>query len=402
MTTSTPRRDPHEGLRDATAPQLAWLHRELADWQSAGILDAGQAAAIAGRYRSIAQVRRFSLGHLMLALGALFVGVGLIWLVAANLDQLPPLLRFAVVAAFWLAFLVGGELAAPRLTPGVRGALRLLAALTYGATIFQAAQSMQVPAYEPALLGLWSAGTLLHAYLTRAVTPLLVGIGAGLVWWIWQPLADSASGAGAVLALGTAAVLAVSLAVVHDRDLEAFALVWRTVGCALAMVALFVAAIPYTTTDGFEWNLWLVLVLGAAAVAATVAVALARGTARWEPLGAVAVLGFSVLMVLWDTGTDTSSVDAADWAHAAIGVVAYVVVAVGLAALGTLRDNPALTAIAMVALVVFTTFQSFAVFAAIIQGAWLFVVLGLVFIGTGVLFDRARREISANLEGSES
>ncbi|WP_159081361.1 DUF2157 domain-containing protein [Nocardioides sediminis] len=403
MTTSTPRRDPHEGLRDATAPQLAWLHRELADWQSAGILDADQAAAIAGRYRTVAQTRRFSLGRLLLALGALFVGVGLIWLVAANLDQLPPLLRFAVVAAFWLAFLVGGELAEPRLTPGVLGALRLLAALTFGATIFQAAQSMQVPAYEPVLLGLWSAGTLVHAYLTRSAMPLLVGIGTGLVWWIWQPLAGSASGAGAVLALGTAAVLAVSLAVVQDRGgMEAFAFAWRTIGCALALVALFAAAIPYTTTDGFEWNLWLVLDLVAAGVAAAVALAVARGTARWEPLGALAVLGFSVLMVLWDTGTDTSSVDAADWAHAAIGVAAYVVVAVGLAALGTLRDNPALTAIAMVALVVFTTFQSFAVFAAIIQGAWLFVVLGLVFIGTGVLFDRARREISANLEGSSS
>ena len=46
------------------------------------------------------------------------------------------------------------ELAAPRLTPAVLGALRLLAALAFGATIFQAAQSLQVPAYEPVLLGL--------------------------------------------------------------------------------------------------------------------------------------------------------------------------------------------------------------------------------------------------------
>ena len=36
----------------------------------------------------------------------------------------------------------------------------------------------------------------------------------------------------------------------------------------------------------------------------------------------------------------------------------------------------------MTALVVlFTTFQSFAVFAEIIQGAWLFLVLGLIFLG---------------------
>jgi uncharacterized membrane protein len=404
MTTSTPPRGPHDHRREATAVQLSWLRRELADWQAAGIVDPEQAAAISGRYRTVAETRRFSLGRLLLALGALFVGVGLIWLVAANLDQLPPLLRFVVVASFWLAFLVGGELAAPRLTPAVLGALRLLAALTFGATIFQAAQSMQVPAYEPVLLGLWSAGTLLHAYLTRAVTPLLVGIATGLIWWIWQPLADAGSSAGAVLTLGTASVLAVSLAVLHDRDRDgdrsAFAYSWRTVGCALVMVTLFAAAIPYTTTDGFEWNVWLVLGLVAAGVAAAAAVVRARGNARWEPLGALGVLGFSVLMVLWDTGTDTSSVDLADWAHAAVGVAAYVVVAVGLAALGTLRDNPVLTVIAMMALVVFTTFQSFAVFAAIIQGAWLFVVLGLVFLATGFLFDRARRGITATLEGA--
>ncbi len=400
MTTSTPHRDPRDHGRDATAVQLSWLHRELDDWRAAGIIDADQAAAISGRYRTVQETRRFSLGRLLLSLGALFVGVGLIWLVAANLDALSPLLRFTVVAAFWVAFLVGGELLAPRLPSGVRGAVRLLAALTFGATIFQAAQSMQVPAYEPLLLGLWSAGTLLHAYLTRAVTPLLVGIATGLVWWIWAPLAHAGSGAGAVLALGTAAVLAVSLAIVHDRTPDAFAVAWRTVGCALAMIALFAAAIPFTTTDGFGWSVWLVLELAAAGVAAAAALALARGTARWEPLGAVGVLAFSVLMVLWDTGTDTSSVGLDDWAHAAVGVAAYVVVAVGLAALGTVRDAPVLTVIAMIALVVFTTFQSFAVFAAIIQGAWLFVVLGLVFLGTGLLFDRARRGITANLEGA--
>ena len=68
--------------------------------------------------------------------------------------------------------------------------------------------------------------------------------------------------------------------------------------------------------------------------------------------------------------------------------------------LGILRDSWRLTALATAGLVVFTTFQSFAVFAQIIQGAWLFVVLGLVFLGTGYGFDRARRELAATLEGA--
>ena len=104
-------------------------------------------------------------------------------------------------------------------------------------------------------------------------------------------------------------------------------------------------------------------------------------------------------LVLWDTGAETTGLDVADWAHALTSVGLYVVVAVAIAVLGTLRDSWQLTALATVAIVVFTTFQSFAVFAQIIQGAWLFVLLGLVFLGTGFLFDRARRELAAALEG---
>ena len=55
-----------------------------------------------------------------------------------------------------------------------------------------------------------------------------------------------------------------------------------------------------------------------------------------------------------------------------------------------------------VGLVIFTTFQSFAVFARIIEGAWLFVILGVVFLATGFLADRARRRLAIELEGEAS
>ena len=383
-----------------SSDQHRWLTRELQDWLDEGIIDSSAAEAIAARYVATGDHgrRRFSLGRLLLSLGAAFVGVGIIWLVAANLDQLPPLLRFAVVAAIWLALLASGELLT--LTRPVRGAVRLMAALAFGAVVFQAAQSMQVPAYSPHLVGIWAAGALVHAYAARATTPLVVGVITGLVWWVWQPLWNAGSVAAAVVSFGTAAVVVVSLAVVHDRGLVDFGQVWRSAGALLGMVTLFMAAVPYTTTEGFEWDGWLVGSLVLAVLAVGAAVALSRGRARLEPLAAVAVLGVAVLMTVWDTGTDTSSVDAADVAHAAVGVVAFVGLAVALVAVGTLRDNPALTLVALVGLVVFTTFQAFAVFAPIVQGAWLFLTLGVVFLATGFLFDRARRGIAASLEAT--
>jgi len=386
-------------LTHPVAPQqLAWLRSELAGWTADGTISEEQATRISSRYRSEHHAR-ISVGRVLLHLGAGFVGVGLIWLVAANLDELSPMARFAAVATLWLAFLVGGEvLADRRASPPLVGAVRLLAALGAGAVVFQAAQSLQVPAYEPRLVGLWSAGTLLHGYLTRSHVPFLVGLVTGVVWWFWQPLWDAPNGLTVVLLLGAGAVLASSLAVLHDGWIDSFAWAWRTVAGALALVALFTAAIPDIGSDGIEWTTWLVVALVVAGVAALAAVVTRPGPRVLEPVGAVVVLVVAALIGLWTTGTDTSSVDAADWGHAAVSVVAYVALAVGLVALGTVRDHPPLTWMAMVGLVVFTTFQSFAVFAPIVTGAWLFVVLGTVFLATGFLFDRARRHLAHALD----
>ena len=390
--------------RAATPRQLAWLRGELADWTREGLLDPTQAELLLGRYRT---ARRLSVGRLLLLLGAGFVGVGVIWLVAANLDQLDPLGRFVLVTAAWLGLLVGSEALAARRRDGWSGsrapvlALRTLTALVLGAVVFQAAQSLQVPAGEPALLGWWAAGALVHAYAVRSVGPLLVGQLTGLAWFVWVVVEQAPSGLTVVLALLAAATLATGLAAVHTRFLTKFSDPWRETGAVLALVGLFAAALPFVTPDDFGWNGWLVAGTAAAGLAVVAGVVLASGRDRLEPLAAVAVAALAVLLVVWDTGSDTSGLTAADWLHAVVSVGVYVVVAVGVAVLGTLRDSWQLTATATAALVVFTTFQSFAVFAQIIEGAWLFVVLGLVFLGTGVLFDRTRRRLAAALETGE-
>ena len=386
--------------RAASPHQLAWLHTELVDWTSSGVITDAQATRISSRYHERAATgSRFTIGRVLLSLGGAFVGIGLIWLVAANLDQLAPMARFAAVAVLWLGFLLGGEhLATRSASAPVVGAIRLIAALAFGALIFQAAQSLQVPAYEPRLVGLWAVGALLHGYLARAYLPFIIGLLTGTAWWMWQPLWDEPSGLSVVVLLGAGSVLAVSLAVLHDGRMERFAWAWRLVGGGMALAAMFVAAIPDVGSDELTWSPWLVVAVVAAGLAAVAAVVTRPGLRSIEPLGAVGVLAVSTLLALWQTGADASDVDAADWLHAAVSVAAYVLLAVAIVALGTLRDHAALTWIATAALVVFTTFQSFAVFAPIVTGAWLFVVLGTVFLGTGYLVDRARRELAHALD----
>ena len=111
MTTDTALRPADVRPRAATPHQLAWLRGELAEWTREGLLDPAQAEPLLGRYRA---ARRLSVGRLLLLLGAGFVGVGVIWLVAANLDQLSPLGRFVLVTAAWLGLLVGSEALAAR------------------------------------------------------------------------------------------------------------------------------------------------------------------------------------------------------------------------------------------------------------------------------------------------
>src|SRR6476469_6777865 len=93
-------------LRPATATQLSWLDAQLADWQAAGLLQESKGVAIRERYTL---AKKAGVSRLLLTIGAVFVGVGLLWLVGANLAALPPLGRFGLVAAVWFALLYGGE-----------------------------------------------------------------------------------------------------------------------------------------------------------------------------------------------------------------------------------------------------------------------------------------------------
>jgi uncharacterized membrane protein len=399
---------PRRSTRPVRPDRLAWLEQELTAWRDAGVVDDAQARAIRSRYVA---VRRLSLTRLLLLVGGAFVGVGLLWLVATNLDDLSPLFRFTAVVLLWLGSVATAEVLAERRAhrgtdaegPGpVVGAFRLISALAFGAVVFQAAQSLQVPAFEPTLVGVWGAGALLYAYAVGGVAPLVVGISASTGWYVWAVFEASPDGMGFVLPVLLAAVLAAAVAVTHAaRGGAEFADSWREVSALLVLLGLFVAAFPYVDMVEFGWSVpvvaGLVLVLGAAAASAV----LSSGRGRLEVLAPVVAVAAGVLLILWEAPDPVNGVVSAEgYVHAFVSVAVYLVAAGWYAVLGVLRDCARLTVLATGALVLFTTVQSFAVFAPIVTGATLFLVLGAVLILSGYLFDRGRRRLVANLEGA--
>ena len=386
--------------RAATPAQLQWLEAELRDWRGAGVVDDATASAIRERYVA---VRRLTLSRIVLTLGACFFGLGLIWLVASNLDAMSPLTRFALMVLVWLGFVAAGEVLATRrdregdVASPVVGAVRLLAAGAFGAVVFQAAQSLQVPAYESLLVGVWGLGALLYAYAVRGVAPLTLAVVLLAVWFVWV-VGESANNAfslsGAIAAAGLAAVATGVLTLVLGR--RELAPPWREVGAVLVLVALFIAALPYAWGGTQRpWVLWagMGLALLAAAGAAL------RGTRvdRLEVALAALALVLTVGLAVWRydlSGTDgPQDLTTGAWLRAVLAVAAYLVVASGYAVLGGMRDTGRLTGLATAALVVFVTVQAFAVFAPILSGATLFLVVGLVLLGSGVLADRGRRRL---------
>ncbi len=399
--TAPPRTEPQRV--PATPAQVQWLDRQVELWRAEGLVDDATGAAIRDRY---VVHRRVTLARIILTVGSLFVGLGLIWLVASNLDRMSPLVRFLLMVAVWLGLVVAAELLARRrehagtVPAPVLGAVRLLAAAAFGAVVFQAAQSLQTSDYGPLLVGAWAAGALLYAYAVRGLAALVLGIALSAFWFVWQVLdADESMVAGAT-AIAAAGVLAVAVGVLHRRGSDEqgwtaqFAIPWREIGAGLALLGLFIAALPFD--DGADPQGSLALWVGLAVAAGAAGLALWRGdrTDRIETGLALVALALAVGLSLWrfDT-TELDNLTAGEWARAFVAVAVYLAVASGYAVLGGMRDSVRMTWAATAALVVFTTVQATAVFSEIMSGAALFLLVGVVLIGSGILADRGRRRL---------
>ena len=201
-----------------------------------------------------------------------------------------------------------------------------------------------------------------------------------------------------MLTLATVGLAAVGLAAVHDARTPEFARVWRLSGVGLLLLSLVVGAVP--GLDLGSESLPLDLVVGLVATALLVGAGLLVGDrlARAELVGGVAVLAVGAGLVLWQVGTYAASDPTGqDVVRAIAGLAACATAAVGVAVVGTWRESTGLVALATVALVATTALQAFTVFAPVLEGAWLFLLLGALLVAVGLGFDRMRRQVAAAL-----
>lgn len=382
-----------------SARRKRWLDRELAQWRAEQLVDDAAAAAIGGRYEASSRAR---VARIALLLGATMLGIGTIWLVASNLeiDEAGPLVRVAFVAGVWLALVALAEAARGRERFGaLAGPLALLAALAYGATVFQVAQSLQVPAYEPWLLAAWAGGALAYAYATASAGALVVGLAAATGCYVWLLAREVDGGASFVLGLAIAAPLATAGAVLHREGTprEPFAAAWRLVAALVALLALGAAALPALLEDEALPELALP-VAGAALVLAAVVAVRADRLGRIELAGALAVVGAAVALVLLapDVVTEPFSGEQpapGQLTHTLVASAAFLALAVGIVFLGVAHASAALTNLAIAAIVLFVAVQSFGLIAPLFSGALLVLAVGAILLVCGLLADRGRRAL---------
>ena len=113
------------------AGYVSAVKKDIARWESAGLIDAATAAALA-RDIEVRSVRRVSFGPILSILASALLVAALLLLVAANWEAIPRLVRVGMIVAIMLAGYVGGAVLKTRGSDVPAESLWILAAAAFG------------------------------------------------------------------------------------------------------------------------------------------------------------------------------------------------------------------------------------------------------------------------------
>ncbi|MDF1694773.1 MAG: DUF2157 domain-containing protein [Saprospiraceae bacterium] len=154
-------------------------------WLSEGLINDTQANAMRADINQAVQEQssnRFL--SIISVLGSIFLGIGVIWIIAANWDGMGDIIKILLLlAATGGSIYVGYDLGFQKKTfPKTGHALVLLGGILFGASIFLIAQIYNVQAHASYLLFLWLVGIIPLMYIFQSA---LITFLSCVVFCIW-------------------------------------------------------------------------------------------------------------------------------------------------------------------------------------------------------------------------
>jgi uncharacterized membrane protein len=164
-----------------------WLQSEIVKWEEKKILNPEQSDTILALYKlkRLDVRKKMDTIRLMLVVGAVFIGIGVIFLVASNWNQIPAFVRTGLLLALTLATLVAGYIFSyvKQGFPALGKSLLFLASLFWGATVALIAQIYNIPVSQNwFILLLWAFPILPIAIFYDNEYVALLASALFLVW----------------------------------------------------------------------------------------------------------------------------------------------------------------------------------------------------------------------------
>ena len=258
--------------------------RDLDRWQASGWLTPDGANALRAEFEASRTSVR--LAHVLAILAAVLIGFAAMSFVAANWQEMPKLLRVAIIFANLWALLALAGWAWLREHRAFGDAATLAAVALYGAGIMLIAQMYHTSGRPPDAVLLWGIGTVAAGLLTRSNPVLAAALVLFVVWSLMETFMETVPWA---------------YRYVHWTFLPAWAVVavgfawtrWRP-SLHLLSVALtgWIIVQPYQFA-GQEFPHAIVSVIGLAFIAASIIAGVAID--RWRPISDALLIYGSII-----------------------------------------------------------------------------------------------------------
>lgn len=358
--------------------------KHIERWQAAGVIDQATAERIRAWESEHAPSHASRFGRIAFAFGGLLLAAGILLFVAANWDQMAPWSRFTLLAATVAVVHLGAAAVGSR-SAALATTLHAVGTAALGGGIFLAGQVFNLAEHWPEGFLLWAAGAAVAAWLVRGWPQVLWVAILAPAWLLSEWIAGQAFRSmpiGVPLAGLFVLSIAYVAAVGPNRDAT-----WRHALALLGAFALLHVAVLLPLEPGFRPGSEPATA-GALAGAWGLAIALPllvgawlRGRAAW-PLLIAAVVAVCA-----------SQIDAGSSREVLLLHALYAAACVGLVWWGVheghrLRVNLGVVGFAMTVLSFY--------FSSLLDklGRSLGLIgLGVLFIGGGLLLERARRRL---------